>query len=102
KRLVGGTMVSDNGSSRSQSEVHERTLNYIISEKEKRMIEFMVNEDLIPILRQYGYPFTDDDEFVFDRSEDLTMTQHWNIVREALNHYDIPEQWISEKFNFPI
>src|SRR5690606_24150430 len=28
KRLLGGTMVSDNGSSRSQSEVHERSLNY--------------------------------------------------------------------------
>lgn len=102
KRLLGGTMVSDNGSSRSQSEVHERSLNYIIGESERKKIEFAFNDQILPILRQQGFPFTDDDEFIFDRSEDLRLTEQWNIVQGALNHFDIDEEWISETFNFPI
>lgn len=102
KRYLGGTMISDNGSSRSQSEVHERTLNYILAERDRRMIEFAVNDQLIPILRNIGMPFSDTDEFIYDRSEDLRLTEQWNIVNQALSHYDIPDEWVSETFNFPI
>lgn len=102
KRILGGTMVIDSGSSRSQSEVHERTLDYKISESDRRMIEFFVNNKLIPLLRTWGMPFADGDVFTFDRTEDLNLTEHWKIVNEALDFYDIPEDWVSKRFNFPI
>lgn len=103
KRILGGTMISDNGSSRSQSEVHERTLNYIISERERKSIEFVVNGKIIPLLATLGLGLSPEtDEFVFDRSEDLRLTEKWGIVKEALEHYDIPDEWVSEQFNFPI
>jgi phage gp29-like protein len=103
KRILGGTMISDNGSSRSQSEVHERTMNYIIAEKERKRIEFIVNGKIIPLLSRIGIPLNPEtDEFVFDRSEDMRLPEQWNIVSKALEHYDIPDQWVSETFNFPI
>jgi hypothetical protein len=103
KRILGGTMISDNGSSRSQSEVHERTLNYIISERERRRIEFVVNGKIIPALIALGVNLNaETDEFVFDRTQELTLTEHWDIVSAAMEHYDIPDEWISERFNFPI
>jgi phage gp29-like protein len=103
KRFLGGTMVSDNGSSKSQAEVHQDTLNYIIAERDKKKIEFCINNQVLPILRTAGYPITDTDEFVFDRSEDLTLKEHWDIIAKAVElGYDIKEEWISENFNFPI
>lgn len=102
KRVVGGTMLSDNGASLSQSEVHERTLDKKIAESDKRMIEFTVTGKLIPLLRTWGFSFQDGDEFVFDRSEELTLEQLWKIVSDALNHYDIEEEWVGRRFNIPI
>jgi len=102
KRIVGGTMVSDQGSSRSQSEVHERTLDEKIAERDRLMIEFTVNNKLIPMLRNWGFSFADGDQFVFDRSEEMSLEQHWKIVKEAMQYYNIPEDWVSRRFNIPI
>lgn len=102
KRLLGGTMLTDNGSSRSQSEVHERTLDYKISENDRMSIEFFVNDTVMTLLQAHGFAFTEDDEFIFDRSEDLTLKEHWSIVSDALNHYEIDQNWVGETFNIPI
>jgi hypothetical protein len=102
KNIVGGTMVIDDGSSRSQSEVHERTLDDKIAEKDRRMIEFTVNNKLIPMLRMHGFKFNDNERFVFDRSESLTLKEHWEIVQGVLTTHEVDEQWISKTFNVPI
>ena len=102
KRIVGGTMLTDDGASLSQSEVHERTLDEKISESDKRMIEFTVNGKLIPLLNTWGFGFQEGDRFIFDRSEDLTMAEHWDIVSDALEHYEIDQEWVSRRFNIPI
>ncbi|MBE9468985.1 MAG: DUF935 family protein [Bacteroidetes bacterium] len=102
KRIVGGTMISDDGSSYSQSEVHERTLNDKIAEADRRIIEFTVNNKLIPLLRNYGIKFNDNERFVFDRSERLSLTEHWKIVSGILQNYDVDDEWISRSFNVPI
>jgi phage gp29-like protein len=101
KRIVGGTMLADDGSSRSQSEVHERTLNDKFAEADRRNIEFKVNE-LRELWRSLGLKFDEGDSFLFDRSEDLTLTQHWSIVNTALYHYEIDQDWIGRTFNMPI
>ncbi|SDC53029.1 phage portal protein family protein [Williamwhitmania taraxaci] len=102
KAIVGGTMVVDSGSSRSQSEVHERTLDDKIAESDRRMVEFFVNGKLIPLLRTYGFKFTDTSVFEFDRTESLSLTAHWDIVYELLNYYEVDEEWVSTTFNVPI
>ncbi len=103
KRFLGGTMVSADGSSRSQAEVHERNLNYILSEKDRRKVEFMVNDQLFPILINAGYNLSAEDRFIFDRSEDLDLKEHWEIVSGLIEKgYNIPETWLSETFNVPI
>jgi hypothetical protein len=53
KAFLGGTMVLDDGSSRSQSEVHERNLNSFVQAK-RQYIEFLINEKVIPILAGFG------------------------------------------------
>lgn len=102
KAIVGGTMIVDDGSSRSQSEVHERMLNTKIAEFDRRTVEFFVNGKLLPLLRQWGYKFPDTCQFVFDRTEQLSLSELWDIVEGILADHDVDIQWISETFNIPI
>lgn len=55
KAVLGGTMLTDNGSSRSQSEVHERNLDDKLSEDDRRIVTFTVNDQLIPMLALWGH-----------------------------------------------
>ena len=104
KPITGGTMVTDDGSSRSQSEVHERNLDDKLSEADRRMIMFVVNGQLIPLLQRFKYPFNPDtDRFQFNQSFELDLTQHWNIVNQMIAQgYEVDEKWLAQTFNVPI
>ena len=104
KPITGGTMVTDDGSSRSQSEVHERNLDDKLSEADRRMIMFVVNGQLIPLLQRFKYPFNPDtDRFQFNQTFELDLTQHWNIVNQMIAQgYEVDEKWLSQTFNVPI
>lgn len=102
KRLLGGTMISDQGSSRSQSEVHERTMDQKIAERFRRMIEFEINEQLIPMLNTWGKGFDLTDEFTFDRTQQISLKDQWQIVKEGMQFYEMDSGKISEQFNLPI
>lgn len=101
KAILGGDMILDNGSSRSQSEVHLNNFNRIV-ESDKALIEFTTNNKLVPLLRKHGYAFTDNHQFEFDRTKEISIEKHWTIVNEALQHFEIPVEWVSKTFHFPI
>ena len=104
KPITGGTMVTDDGSSRSQSEVHERNLDDKLSEADRRMVSFVVNGQLMPILNRFKYPLNPDtDKFQFNQSFELNLTEHWNIVSQMITQgYEIDEKWLAQTFNVPI
>lgn len=103
KALVGGTMVSDGGSSKSQSEVHERGLESRLSAKDKRYITFLINNELIPILKQRGYNITDSDSFKFSFKNEMNIMEHFNVVNDLINRgYEVDLSWVSKTFNVPI
>ena len=103
KATLGGTMLTDNGSSRSQSEVHERNLDDKLSEDDRRIITFTVNDQLIPMLSLWGHDINPDtDEFMFDPGDEMDLKEFWDIIVQALGMYEIPDDWVSKKFGFPI
>jgi SPP1 gp7 family putative phage head morphogenesis protein len=106
KRFLGGTMVSDNGSSRSQSEVHERTLDDKIAVADKRFFTFMVNDQLFPVLQLLGFPFDNTKmAFQYDETESLSLSEHWKIVSDAAEKFEFDDkgvEWIAKTFNIPI
>ncbi|MCF8337898.1 MAG: DUF935 family protein [Bacteroidales bacterium] len=106
KRIIGGTMISDSGSSYKQSEVHERTLDEKISVADKRFVSFVVNDDLFPILNQLGFPFDNEKmAFQFDETEELSKKEHWKIVSDAASKFEFDDkgvEWIAKTFNIPI
>lgn len=100
KTLLGGTMNSDNGSSRSQSEVHERLADEY-SEFDLKNLTYVVNDKLIPLLINLGLDLTNCTfEFyeIEDRDELFTMTSE--LLK--LGVYDIDDKWIETKFGVPV
>jgi len=103
KAIVGGTMVSDGGSSKSQSEVHERGLENRLSVKDKRYITFLINDDLMPILRQRGYDVSDNDCFKFSFKNEMNIMEHFEVVNDVINSgHEVDLAWVSKTFNVPI
>ncbi len=103
KRIIGSTTMADTGANRSQTEVHERTLNDKISASDKRSVMFVVNDQLMPVLQSMGFKFDNTKmRFVFDETEDLSLTEHWSIVKEAMIEYEIDQEWVGKTFNIPI
>lgn len=103
KQLVGSTMLSDQGSNRSQTEVHERTLDEKISQADKRNIGFVVNDLLFPLLQMQGYSISPDDFFEFKTAEqEIDLVQLWTVTNGLLTSgFPVEQDWISKTFNIP-
>lgn len=104
KPLVGGTMLTGEGSSRSQAEVHERNLDEKIAMRDKIVLSYIVNNQLLPIMSHWGHDINPErHRFKFPDTFELSLKEHWTIVSDALYQgMEIPIEWISKTFNMPI
>lgn len=103
KRFLGSTTIIDEGANRAQTQVHVDTLDDKLSLDDKRMISFVINDKLFPILQSFGFPINNETmQFQFDETEDLTLLDQWKITNEALNRYDLDEEEVRKTFNLPI
>lgn len=107
--IVGGNMITENGASRSQSEVHERNLDDKIGAADKRFIKFLVDDQLIPLLINQGYSiFKEGDVMEFDQSHDLELDKFWSIVSGIMDKFDeddeleVDPEWLSKTFSVPL
>jgi SPP1 gp7 family putative phage head morphogenesis protein len=100
KLINSVTMLSDNGSSRAQGEVHLQVHDALI-EADMTFLQFLINWDLFWLLNKHGYGL-EGFEFQFDRTEQIKLQDLWKMVNEALQHFDLDEAWLTEKFGFPI
>ncbi|MBY0244051.1 MAG: DUF935 family protein [Sphingobacteriaceae bacterium] len=102
KQIVGGTMLSDSGSSRAQSEVHERNLDAKISLGDMRLIEFYFNDIIIPVLQRNGLAVPANTRFAFDKTMQLSPKETLEIVKGLSENYTISAEWVSKTFNIPL
>ena len=103
--LVGSSTLSQEAANRSQTEVHERSLDYKICQADRRDIGFTINDELFPLLKIQGYNYiSDDDVFEWIESkEEVDISEYWEIVSGMMtNGYEIKQDWLSETFNIPI
>lgn len=101
KQLLGGTMITDNGSSRSQSEVHERNLDDKISLMDARFINFNWTK-ILPLLKNRGFKIPENLEIKIDVSEKIDYTSLIDFIIKLLDKYDISIEWIQKTFGIPI
>jgi phage gp29-like protein len=101
KLILGQTMTSDNGSSRSQSEVHERVAQSYTSDDMRHMSD-VINFKLIPFLIERGYPLQGF-YFEWDTSEVLGIKEQWDIIDKAMQRgLKVPADYITQTFGFPL
>lgn len=102
KLILGSTMVMDQGSSKSQAEVHERTLE-AIDKDDSLFIQEVVNNDLIPWLNKYhgfgitGYWKWDDAEKI---SKGEQFTRDLELIKTG--KYNVPADYITETYGIPL
>ncbi len=101
KLVLGQTMTTDDGSSQSQANVHERVADAYTRDDCGWLTDW-VNEQLLPFLLTHGYPLAGY-EFAFDESESLDMKGQWEIVNGILGQgYKVPAVYLTERFGVPI
>jgi SPP1 gp7 family putative phage head morphogenesis protein len=98
KLFVGQTMTTDNGSSKSQSEVHERVADGI-GEADKRFIQFVVNDQLLPKMASHGFKVAGL-RFVWAQAKN--KKQQFDMAVKLLEKYDIDAQYIADEFGIPV
>jgi hypothetical protein len=82
KIIVGQTMTSENGSSRSQAEVHERVARAIFLDDQIE-IEYLINDELIPRMIKLGrgglYQKLANHTFEFYHEEEISLKERSEI-----------------------
>ena len=101
KRVLGQTMTTENGSSRSQAEVHmdkERDL----AKADFRFVQFEINDNFFPLLMRWGVPLQNR-FFEFDLSKKLPLAQDQLSVDTFLAQYfDLEGDYIERTYGVPV
>jgi phage gp29-like protein len=84
--------------SRAKEEVSERTTDALVA-SDKEYIEQLMNYTVIPVLIQHGYPF-EGCTFAFEDQQNLA--ELWKTTYEALQFYEVDEDFIKETFGIPV
>ncbi len=69
KLILHQTMTTDNGSSRSQGEVHENTYKELITADKKQLLS-LLNENLVPAMRAIGYNIPEGHKIKINQTKD--------------------------------
>ena len=98
KLVLGQTMTTDSGSSRSQGEVHERVSDAYTKEDSVFLSE-LINEQLLPFLLTHGYPVAGF-EFQFEDTENLGKEKQFLIVQGIMKDsgYQVNKQYLEDTF----
>ena len=100
KLIIGQTMTLDEGSSRSQAEVHERSAKQI-ENMDKIFITNVVNKQLFPLLEIHGFKLKGY-RFKFIEKEALSVEKQGEFDIKLLNHYHIDPAYIISKYGTPV
>lgn len=98
--ILGQTMTTEAGSSRSQGEVHENTQEDIYADDLFRAQVF-ANGQLVPRLVAFGI-FAEGDTIVFDKSEKLSIEAQLAMDIALCEKIDVPMSYLYAKYNVPM
>lgn len=99
-KLISGAIIggAGEGGSRSKEEVGER-LNTAVVEADKDWLAGIINQRLLPVLIAHGYPVQG---FTFAWEEQKDLQALWNTTYQALQYYEVDDDWIRDTFGIQI
>jgi phage gp29-like protein len=95
KGILGSTMVLDDGSSRSQSEVHEGNTDKFVKSV-CRLAKFVTDDELFIRLNKIGLPVPKNASLNWDNSEKMTMKERAEITNLLNLSYNVSTEVASE------
>lgn len=98
--ILGQTMTTLDGSSRSQGEIHMEVLESK-HKADRRFVQRILNRKLIPILEKRGYPVSGGYFMFPDAGETVTMTERMALTKDAASMVPVPAGYIYETFGIP-
>lgn len=101
KALVGSTMVLDEGSSRSQGEVHMKNTNSFIVGYAS-MIENLINDVLIPKMAGLGIKISAEDKFHYEQIEKISKKEWAEIISILGAKFDVDAKFVTEQLGIPV
>lgn len=99
--ILGQTMTTENGSSRSQAEVHLSEQRQIEKE-DKLMISHLLNWVAKEKFMALGLPISQQGHFEFVENEGLPVTEQAEIDLKIAQLYQVPGEYFTEKYGVPV
>ena len=100
KLIVGQTMTTEDGASRSQAEVHERILESFTG-NDLTSAAYSINNKLLPFMALHGFNVSGL-KFVWDLEEKLSIQNQFNIDQKLLDYYKLPAEYITSMYGTPV
>lgn len=102
KMVLTQTMTMDDGSSLSQSQVHEKMFKQTVESEADRFRD-LVNNRLIPRLALLGFPINPaTDLFEWDYALEYSPDQMNKLEENIMRDYEIDPKYFVEKYNIPV
>ncbi|HRG59847.1 MAG TPA: DUF935 family protein [Bacteroidia bacterium] len=98
KGYLSNTMTTDNGSSRSQGEVHERVTE-AFAKAQALSFSLTTNSDLFTLLKNQGIDWTG---FKFEFVDTYVSPEQAEIDFKLFDRFEIPEDFFVKKYNVTI
>lgn len=98
--VVSGAIIGQDtkNGNRSKDESAQSVLQDLV-DSDLTLVEQEWNSVIVPALQALGI-IKGEVALAFDKAED--MGELWKITQGLLNSYDIPEDWINDKFGIPV
>lgn len=100
KIILGATMINQDGSSYSQSQVHQQQFDSLIRQDIRKM-ENVINNSLFPKLVNLGL-IPEGLKLEFDTSESLNIFQKFEMDKALLPYYELDIEYMNKMYNTQI
>jgi len=98
--ILGQTMTTQNGSSRSQSETHMEVQENK-HKSDRRFVQRILNEKLLPLLEKRGFAVKDGWFSFPEKGESLSLKDRVTIDEKMNDIIDIPEEYYYDTYGYP-
>lgn len=100
KLVVGQTMTIEDGSSLSQSQTHLEVFENLC-DSDRDMLRDVVNNKLIPLMIQLGFPVKGY-SFEWDDAVEYTPEQQVSFETMVADRYEVDPEYFAEKYGMPV
>lgn len=98
KVFLGQTGTTDEKAYSGSSKVHKEVGDNV-TKADLEWLEFIVNDSLLPLLNLHGWGLKG---YYLKYDESLSISDQFEIDGKLLDYYEIPENYITEKYGTPV